>query len=109
VVSRITAAVGDKVPELVSRISRILRHASFRESLNSSCVDMLETDALGLLRQKNQGLRRAIKVAGRSFLISALLHTCHVCRTYLYARIHTSKNNFLASPLPNMTDLPVLT
>jgi hypothetical protein len=62
VVSRITAAVGGKVPELKTRLSRILRHASFRESLSSSCVDMLETDALVLLRQKNQGLRRAIKV-----------------------------------------------
>ena len=73
VISRIAAGV--TVPDLKLRLLKILRHAAFREYQRSSCVDMLEDDALTLLRQKNQGLRRAIKVEiiSRSYSLLSLL------------------------------------
>lgn len=50
------------VPLLKERLLKILRHELFRESQHRRCRDLLEEDALKALRQKNQGLRRAIKV-----------------------------------------------
>jgi len=61
VLARMPANTGG-IPQLRRRLLRILQHSQLREFQHAKCSVMLEDDALKLLRQKNQGLRRAIKV-----------------------------------------------
>jgi hypothetical protein len=51
-----------KIPYLRQRVLRILRQYGFQVFVNESCNGILEQDTLSLLRQLNQGQRRAVKV-----------------------------------------------
>ena len=51
------------IPYLKLRLSRILSQLDFQVFLNERCNVLLEEDALSLLRQQNQGQRKAMKVS----------------------------------------------
>ncbi len=52
-----------QVPYLKLRLTRLLEHIKFQTTLNLRSNALQETDALNLLRQQNQGQRRAMKVS----------------------------------------------
>ena len=60
VLSRVPAKA--QVPYLKLRLTRLLEHIKFQGALNQRSTALQEVDALNLLRQQNQGQRRAMKV-----------------------------------------------
>ena len=73
--SRIPAKLS--LPKVKEKMSQIINQYDFQVFLNNTCNDILEYDALDLLRRLNQGQRRAIKV-------SPLQQRCRVCTCPLY-------------------------
>ena len=70
---------------LRQRIQRIMRQFGFQVFLNEKCNEILEDDTLSLLRQLNQGQRRAIRLDPQL--------RCGVCARPLYMASGSSKGS----------------
>lgn len=57
---------------LRQRLYRIVAQYEFQAYLNERCTEVLRTDTLILLRNLNQGQRRAVKVGGCIIIIDLL-------------------------------------
>lgn len=53
---------GTHIPNLRPRLVRLLLQQRFLQEMHSECSQLLEDDCLQLLRQKNQGQRKAMKI-----------------------------------------------
>lgn len=71
------------IPYLKLRLCRIISQLEFQVFLNERCNVLLEEDALSLLRQQNQGQRKAMKVCIRLFVkfICIWFMRCPECRS----------------------------
>jgi len=65
-----------QVPYLKLRLMRLLEHIKFQGALNQRSNALQEVDALNLLRQQNQGQRRAMKVSSLFCWVSVLWCVC---------------------------------
>ena len=56
-----------EIPELRSRLLKIIHQNNFEVSLHGICNSSLEDDTITILRSLNQGRRKAIKVSVLNF------------------------------------------
>ena len=56
-----------EIPELRSRLLKIIHQNNFEVSLHGICNSSLEDDTITILRSLNQGRRKAIKVSMINF------------------------------------------
>ena len=65
---------------------RLLQQQRFQQTLHSECSRIMEEDCLLLLKQKNQGQRKAIKIDNSCCL------RCYLCGRLLSLSISTAPN-----------------
>ena len=75
IVSRIPSKL--KIPKIRSKMKQIIDQYDFQLFLHDICNDILEMDALDLLRSLNHSQRRGIKVFPQQL-------RCKICTRYLY-------------------------
>jgi hypothetical protein len=75
----------ETIPHLRQKLIRIIHQQHFQVFSTDKCAVVLENDALALLRQQNQGQRRAIKVESN--------RRCSFCLRPLFMEANTSSGS----------------